>query len=395
MRWTSLTTLLVLGCADAELTLPAGQAPLPQPMSLTVTTPLSQGSPFDLRVSGARPGAAVKIIRSDGGIGGGGCPPVLGGQCLDIRPGNSGYSVLLDLVADPSGVATFSGVLPQRVAGGALLSFQAVDPVNDTGSNPVVRTVQSACADDTREDDDNFILATQLTSGAWLPSQACPGDGDWFYADLQPGQVLEVAADFDPRAVNLDLQLLDGASTVLQDSTFVATAPERLSFVAPTAGRYYAAAWPQRTGAAGAPYTLTANIATPQSCSPDAQEPNNDGVRQARAIGTGTWTGLTTCTTNDYDWFRVALTAGQTVNVDVLFANDEGDIDAWLLPAASANDIDLFNADALARGVTADNDEQLSWTTGSTTSVWLVVRMYRDQGASRVGNRYDLAVDVH
>ncbi|HMV65739.1 MAG TPA: hypothetical protein PKA64_02720 [Myxococcota bacterium] len=389
-----LIPLFTLACADAQL--PVDQAPLPQPMTLTVTTPLTAGGPVDLRVAGARPGATIKVIRSDGGIGGGACPAFLSGQCLDIRPGASGYVVQNSLVADAAGVATFAGVVPARVPGGTVASFQAVDVANRLGSNPVVRTIASQCADDAREDDDNFILATQLTPSAWLPSQSCPGDDDWYYADLSPGQVLDAAADFDARDLDLDLYLLDARGNRLMDSRFRFTSPERLTFTAPTQGRYYLTAHPAHAAtAAGAAYILRAAIATPLSCAPDTLEPNNDGRTQARTLGTGSWSALTTCTTTDYDWFQIPLDAGQSIVADLLFDNAEGDIDAWLLALPTPNDVGQINSRALVRATTAADDEHLAWTSATAANYWLAVHMYRDQGAGRVGNTYDLTIDVH
>jgi hypothetical protein len=48
----------------------------------------------------------------------------------------------------------------------------------------------------------------------------------------------------------------------------------------------------------------------------------------------------------------------------------------------------------LARGITADNDENLTFTAAVTGSYYLVVKMYRDGGAAQVGNLYDLVVGV-
>jgi hypothetical protein len=394
-----LMVCLVLGACqveDAASLSAIDRAPLPQPMTLDVTTPLRQGAPVQFEVRGATPGATVVIVRSDGGIGAGDCPPVLGGQCLDIRPGTTGYIVTLSLRADAGGVATWSGTVPMAARVGGTVAFQAVDPALDVGSNAVVRVVQPACQDDATEPDNSYRDATPVSApSATVDAWSCPGNGDWYAVSVSAGEVLSASASFDPNEMNLDLLIADPSGQTVVDSTFVLVAPEYASTVATVSGTWYVAVFPRTTGQrAGAAYQVVVDVDSPGVCAPDALEPNNLGATQARAVGVGRWDDLSTCTTNDYDWYRVDLVAGQTAQLDVLFDNNEGDIDAWLLSAPTANDVNVFDQQYLARGITADNDENLTFTAAVTGSYYLVVKMYRDGGAAQVGNLYDLVVGV-
>jgi hypothetical protein len=365
-------------------------------MRLEVTSPLRQGSPVDVRVTGAAPNARIALLRTDGGLGAGDCPPILNGGCLDIRPGNTGYRVITTLTANAAGVARLSGRIPMVMPEGAIVSLQAVDAAAVTGSNPVTRVVQGACEDDVFEPDDSYRDATVLAGPAAFESAwSCPRNGDWYAIRANAGQVLSAQAAFDPTEMNLDVQIADTAGATMAEANFVLVAPEYVSVVVPQTGTYYVAVFPRdTTDRAGAGYDLTVELDSPGGCAPDTQEPNNNGTTQARALSAGTLTALSTCTVNDYDWFRVDLVTGQTVTLDLLFDNAEGDIDAWLLPAPTVNDINVFNNNFLVRGITADNDENLTFTASSTGSYYLVVKMYQDGGGARIGNVYDLVTEI-
>jgi hypothetical protein len=148
-KFPLLLTLLAACAVEATpyldaARLPEDAAPLPQPMTLQVTDPVSPGQPFTFQITGAQPSAQLKIVRSNGVAGAGGCPAPLNGGCLDITPGTSGYTVLPPtLTATRSGTAQWSATLPGNVPIGARLAFQVIDIPNTLGSNPVVRLVDA------------------------------------------------------------------------------------------------------------------------------------------------------------------------------------------------------------------------------------------------------------
>jgi hypothetical protein len=147
----SLLLLVAIACAPPELALTRSldQAPLPQSMILSIANPLLPGVLLDALVTGAQPGDTILLVRSNGGLGAGGCPSPLNGDCLDILRGTSGYIVQTTMTADALGQAVYSPIVPATVPLGASVSFQAVVVASGQGSNPVARVVgPSACVDD-------------------------------------------------------------------------------------------------------------------------------------------------------------------------------------------------------------------------------------------------------
>jgi sugar lactone lactonase YvrE len=139
----SLLTLIALTGCNTDLANPTeiatAQAPLPQVFTLSVDA-TQAGQPVTFQISGAPPNATVKIIlanRGDVNVPGP-CPPVLGGECLDID-GPLGLTVLsFVLTTSNAGNAQRQLIMPASVPDGTQLAFQAVIPSTATGSNPVL-----------------------------------------------------------------------------------------------------------------------------------------------------------------------------------------------------------------------------------------------------------------
>jgi hypothetical protein len=391
-----LMMLLGWGCAEAPdaFELPVEQAAIPSPMTLTVTDPLRASRDVTFQVTGARPGAVLRLIRSNGGVGAGGCPPALGGQCLDIRAGSSGYVVLLSLTADAQGRARVTRQVPAGLAPGSVASFQVVDADADLGSNPVSRVVQVACADDAFEDDDDPFTANPIAAGQSVSAWSCRGDADWYTINATAGQVIDLTATFDPALADLDLRLYNTIGALVDTADFAVSSPEVISHTAATSGPYFLEVYTDGVVTPGVGYSLAANVSTPAVCSPDPFEPN-DVAGSAVVLPAGAWSNLTACSEADYDWYAVDLAVGQTVQIDLLFDNGEGDIDAWLLTAPYTNDPSVFDQYYVARGVTGTDNERLVWTSGVAARHWLAVKLYADAGGSQVGNSYDLVIQTN
>jgi hypothetical protein len=127
-----------LGVAPGDADLAVSSAPLPQPYTLTVDG-RHGGEPITFSVTGLLPGTTVRLARAVGGAEAPGpCPPALGGECLDID-GNAGVRLTAGpFVADASGTATLSGILPAALLDGTEIAFQVVAPSFAAGSNVVV-----------------------------------------------------------------------------------------------------------------------------------------------------------------------------------------------------------------------------------------------------------------
>jgi hypothetical protein len=130
-----------VGC---EVPAPEGmvssQLPLPWNLDLQALDPWMAGQTVELRISDANPHSPIYLVRSDGQIGAGLCPPQLRGECLDITPGTTGYLVA-SLRTNAQGVATLRAPIPANLPDGARLVFQAVDVARLYGSNPLEAVV--------------------------------------------------------------------------------------------------------------------------------------------------------------------------------------------------------------------------------------------------------------
>ena len=105
-----------------------------QALSLTAGQPVL-GTTFTARVTGARAGGTVVLVASMAGPGAGGCPPQLGGTCLDVTS-----PVLLDSKrADASGAATLSVVLPDSAPLGPVWLQAVATGMAPTGKSAVAQ----------------------------------------------------------------------------------------------------------------------------------------------------------------------------------------------------------------------------------------------------------------
>lgn len=317
-----------------------GQAGLPLTMDLVMTDPLVAGGPISIEVTGAAPRADLKLIRAkDGAIAPGGCPPVLGGACLDITSGTSGYVVTLDLQANASGTATFTGTLPGTLPP-QQLAFQVVDPVALTGSLPIQRTVVN-CTDDFFEDNDTPFTGLSVVPGA-LDLVACPFDDDYFGYLVPDGDVISATASFD-HAVDgdLDLALADQGGTVVDLSeTLLDT--ERVSwanFSGIDQTIILRASAFDDPGGDGIPYRLVGAIDPPAPCVDDASE-DDDDLASAALITPGTPALRHACHGDD-DWLAFPVTAGDTVSVEMQYDLQQVDIDARVVDPTGSTFVTL------------------------------------------------------
>lgn len=167
---------------------------MPQTMALSITDPLTAGAPATITVTGAFPSTSLTLVQSDGAIAPGICLPALGGECLDITSGPSGYQVVpVPLVADAAGTAVWTGPIPPALPDGLAWVFQAVDVPNALGSVPVaVTTLRDGDGDGCRDGIDPS------------PGVASPDvDGDGFGSDCDCDPI-------DPASHPGALELCDG-----------------------------------------------------------------------------------------------------------------------------------------------------------------------------------------
>ncbi len=125
-----------------------------------------------------------------------------------------------------------------------------------------------------------------------------------------------------------------------------------------------------------------ADIEVEQSgCQSDYNEPNdNDG--EATIVGAGRYDALTVCE-SDTDWFEIALTSGDTLEVAIYFKHANGDLSLSL--------IDGDGSSVLQSASTANDDEMLAtFTATATGSYYLKVEAILD-----ATNNYKLSISVN
>ncbi len=326
-----LLALSVLACTEAELTPMASQVPPPSSSLVLQMDPLVPGASVAISVSGAAPGQLVEIVRSTGGLGAGGCPPFLGGNCMDILPA---YTLTLSGVANSLGVASW--VVPSFPALPPLdLYFQAVvrDGGNSNESNPLYRPVTTACVDDGFEDNDSAATAAPLPNGLTAALGAC--DEDFYLVSVPAGEAVSVRASFDHEEGDLDLFLLSGPSTVL-DSGLSTSDDEYVSWLNTTGGTANLRVRVQLyddPGAPGVPYDLDVRVAPPAACAADTFEPDDDPTAASPLSPAGA--AAVSCD-SDEDWFAISVAPGDFLDLTITPDDEDGLVDVALFDPSGA-----------------------------------------------------------
>lgn len=408
----TLLPLLLLACADPTLdpelppldALPGDEAapPLPQTMALSITDPIVIGQTVNISITGASPNTTLYLARSNGTYGNGQCPPQLNGYCLSITPGGSGYG-LVPMRTNGQGSASLAFPIPTNVPPG-LLVFQAVDPVHFSGSNVLLRQiVSSGCPTDPYEDNDN-----QATARAGVPNNliadVCPGDDDYYSYTLAGNESFTATATFDHISDgDIDLYLLDAAGAQLDAATSITSDVEEVQYVNTSANSMTVTLrahvfdrplqGPADFGPPGVPYTLDV-VRASGACPRDRFEPN-DTSATAAIIGANTaYAGLGACPVDTWDWYKIALTGGQTITITAAAPYAEGDVDIFLLDHAEQNSLARIVQTDLVSARTSYDTETVTYQANATGNYWFLIHLYADRGTLMTGVSYSLDVDV-
>jgi hypothetical protein len=329
-HFLAILALSAVACGiDAEQhQLAADTLPVPQLITLTVAPVLTPGGQLDAIITGAPANAELLLIRSTGIVGPGGCPPPLGGECLDITPGSSGYIVQARLQADPTGRATFSPTLPSTLPAGAPVALQVVHRPTATGSNPIQRlvTLPITCIDDALEDNDTPTTAT-VRPVTPLDAQACDNDDDYFRFVVPDGSyiIADVLFNHDDDG-DIDAEFIDTTGLTLSQGLSY-TDDEYVAWLNTTGAdaqlvlnvvQYQDA---DTTAADGTAYTLDITIDVPTICVDDLLEDDDDSTTATPMIPNAP-IDLQACA-GDVDWLSFSLAAGEGANIDIdIDAND-------------------------------------------------------------------------
>ena len=243
------------------------------------------------------------------------------------------------------------------------------------------------CTDDTFEEDDTLGDATNMGTTAVTETglMACPSDDDWFEYQLYDGETLLVDVLFTDADGDIDVEVTDDTGAVL-DTGASTSDDESLSVPITASGHYYVRVWlVSDDSMPGNTYALSLDYMTtpPPVCTDDAFEENDD-LASAPDMGSSAVfeAGLAACPEDD-DWYAYDMYTGETLTVDVLFADADGDIDLEVTDASGT---------VLVDSTSSDDDESVSLPITSTDTYYIHVWLWGGDDAVP-GNLYDLSID--
>ncbi|MCB9651469.1 MAG: PPC domain-containing protein [Deltaproteobacteria bacterium] len=192
------------------------------------------------------------------------------------------------------------------------------------------------CLDDRFESNDGPLTATSTNTvgaGGALDLTLCPGDEDWFFFHVNPGQSVEAELGFDAGA-DLELKIYpasitDPDVTPLEASTGV-NPREYIGFRSFIGGDFLVRVHGHTVHDAS-PYQLRVRVESRPVCEPDALDAAGLGEDQATAapmsLPPTRVDDLTLCPGDAADWFRVLAAAGYMNVIRVSSILDDGLLD--------------------------------------------------------------------
>jgi len=116
-------------------------------------------------------------------------------------------------------------------------------------------------------------------------------------------------------------------------------------------------------------------------CNDDTYEPNND-LTTAAPVTPGNYTGLVSCLDDD-DYYSISVGAGECLQANFTFVDDEGDIDVSIRDAEDAY---------LDGGGSSSDNESVAYVADTAATYYLYVKLFSD-GGTAVGNTYDMLIN--
>lgn len=214
---------------------------------------------------------------------------------------------------------------------------------------------------------------------------------DFYEFTLTAGQTLDFDIAFTNATADLDLELFDACGNAFILNAETVTDDESLSWTNNTGStqNYVARVFVWNDNAPCNDYSMTVDI-TGGMVDPCATQladafEENDTCGAAVTMGTSFNAALTIHKT-DEDWYEVVVAAGATIDVDLFFLNATADVDCFLFDACGGT--------LLVQGFSGDDDESISWTnaTGSSITTKLQVNVFG--GSTGDCNDYDMDIDV-
>ena len=167
------------------------------------------------------------------------------------------------------------------------------------------------CEDDGAEPDSGPNEARQLALSASVSQKICSGDADFFRVAVNSGQRLHLAAAFDHRYGDLDLELRAADGVTVLATAASEKSLEEIEWNADTSETLIVRVY----GVEGASnsYTLTADQGVVSGCESDGLG-DNTSAAAAVILYQGVYEGFHACS-DASDWFAVDLNGGETFSV--------------------------------------------------------------------------------
>ena len=257
-----------------------------------------------------------------------------------------------------------------------------------------------ACVNDGDEPNDDPATATSIAAPTSLSDRTiCAADADFYEVRVCAGGTLRAVADFVHANGNLDLAVFADADEAVATS-LSADDGESIEFENGDVEAVYRIAVSGASDEVTSTYDLRVQVdgcrceddadcpqasscvdgvcTPPPGCVDDLAEPN-DARDAASALARGVTGELAVCEGND-DWYLIDICAGGFLQVDLRFAHDEGDIDAWLVAPDGA---------VLSEATSGNDNETILLSPSADETVYL--RVYGFNGAS---NTYETDVVI-
>ncbi len=257
----------------------------------------------------------------------------------------------------------------------------------DSGTVPGVEyelditLLAATCPTDIYEPNDTTLSATPINAGNLDGLGACLDTDDWYSITVEQYGAIQIDAWADEAEGDIDVTLWGPSDALIAESINEA-GTETLYWSADATNVYLIQVdlVEDLGDDPGAVYDLLLTVWEP-ACPVDSFEPN-DAAGSAPLVA-GSYPGLSACDT-DEDWFEFDLANSDLLEVDVTFANDEGDIDLFLYNPGGT---------LVASSESTDDDEAMSYEAEATSPYHLKVQLTTDDGPAP-GSAYDMEVAI-
>lgn len=258
-----------------------------------------------------------------------------------LAPG--GEEVLAESVtADDNEEATTPAI---EVSGDVLIRVSGATPAVTNVYDLSITTTEAPqpCEDDTLEPNDAREDAGTVAPGLISDLRLCPGDEDWFAIGLNAGDDIRVELNFSHDAGDLDLLLFAPDVEMPLAASRTRNDDEGVGFTdVPVSGVYHIRVLGAEPEVENDYLMIIERTEPPTECEDDELE-DNDNTEQPAPFPGGEVVGQ--ICSGDEDWFSVQGNAGGTMNVELEYILEDGNLN-----------LQVFDPNGVSIGLSASED---------------------------------------